>query len=219
MAKPIRHLLMLFLMGFAINVYGQRYRGSEIIRKADSAVISVVGKRIFEGYYYLDPLGTYYTYKNFWGHKKYGDVRLNKKTKGKLIEAFVRYSFCLMQSGYTSSSQYVRFEYALKISASIDTSFIPKYVLHNTPNNFITDSMALSIAKKNLKKKGVRPLVSYLGYDREKKRYLWKFDNITEEYFDQIGTHPFREIETLEFDAISGAITKYDPNDRSGVVY
>jgi len=204
--------------------YGQEYYISQlkqeqidIIKKADSSVISKIGKKIFEKYFVYDT-NTYYEFLNKKGEHDWKTLEPRKKTKGRFVKVDVRYN--VMINGYDKygTSDHVELDEKLNITYTIDTNFLPKYVLHNQPDNTIGYSVTLLQAKKLFKKSGIKPINAYIKYDGLKVRYVWRLENIYNEYKDGKGNNG-GEMEVLELDAFTGEEVVYIPDIMFGQVY
>jgi hypothetical protein len=206
----LRPFLLIFLFIFSTQLFGQKYYTKDILKKADSIIISVVGQNVFYNHFQLDST-SYYETKTAFNNDKIKYLTTTKNTNGKIKLIAVRYTFYLKKYEQPSVSTSLLFDKELYLKEPIDTTFIPKFILHETASNFLTKEDILKTAKDKFIKKGIKPIESSLTYDYNKKLYVWTVTNILNEwkgYNDEIS----REVELLEINASNGQIITFYPN-------
>lgn len=204
----LRTGLFIFLIS-STSSFGQRYYTNDILKKADSIMISAVGQSVFHNHFQLDSTSYCKTKTTFNDEITY--LTRTKSTNGKIKLIAVRYIFYLNKFEQPSVSTSVIFDKELNLKQPLDTAFIPKFILQQTASDFLTKEDVLKIARDSFVKKGIKPIESFLSYDPNKKLYLWTVTNTLSEwkgYNDEV----IRQVELLEIDAISGQIVNFYPN-------
>jgi hypothetical protein len=205
----MRKSLLLILSCFISTLlFGQRYSTDAIIKKADSLLISSVGRDIFKEHFRLDSSSYFETQTTFNLSKK-KCLTKTRRTNGKIRFISVRYAFFFKQFDPHITTR-VDFDQYLRLQWPIELSFIPSFVRDTTKAGFLTETEALRIAKTKLVKKGIKLWEMDLRYDPGRKLYLWTVTNITAEdkgYNGEIN----KQIEFLEIDAMNGTILNYYP--------
>lgn len=195
------------LVFFSAITYGQRYYPKDIITKADSIMKITVGDRIFNKYYHYST-DCYYQYKNARGKTHWKALTLTKRTKKIFNGMYVNYLFCLDTFNIACLTSSVHFDGNLKRTDSIQVDFIPAYVWEGKKCNFITDSMALTIAKQTFTRPGIKPIKMGLEYDYKKKAYSWNVTNTITENTDGLG-RKYGDMQLCTIDAMSGKVIDF----------
>ncbi len=209
--KLMRQRLFIFtLLFFSTTTYGQKYYSTEIISKGDSIMKATVGERIFNSYFRYDT-DSYYEYKNFWGKTKWSKLTNHERTKGKFKSMRVRYLFCLNKFNISCLFSRLEFDSSLNQSETIEIDFIPQYVINNTECNFINDTIALQIAKATFTKKGIKTISLDFSYDRHKKIYIWRADNVLTENIESYWKK-YGEVQYVEIEALTGKLIGFYPD-------
>jgi hypothetical protein len=217
--KPIMQKALFLVSFFLIPIisFGQHYKSADLIKKADSIIKTTVSERIFTSHFHYDT-DSYYEYKNFWGKKKWKILTKNRCTKGKFKNMQMRYLFCLDKYNATCQLTWIEFDSALNKIGPLETGFIPEYILENKECNFISDTMALQIAKNTFNKKEIRKNSIGLSYDYKRKMYVWRIDNILTENTNSFG-EKYGKIQLVEIDALTGKILSYYPDAIYGPLH
>ncbi len=201
-----RIFILIFLL-ISVTSYGQRYYSVDILKKADSIMQATVGERIFKQYFQYDS-SSYFEFKGFFGKTKLETLMAIKRTKGSFKNVSVRYSFCLNKYNIYCLNTSIQFDSLLNQKGTVPTYFVPEYVWNNTECNFITDTTALNIAKSKFTRQGIKPITVGLIYDYNKKRYIWRVDNILTANTDSLGMN-YGEVQLVEIDALSGQVLSF----------
>jgi hypothetical protein len=173
--------LTLFLLWVSSSSFEQRYKTVDIIKTADSLIISIVGKDIFKEHYQLDTTSEIDPVQQ----------AIDKEQKIKHISLASKYSrhfnfisadfiFYLKRNEDPSIPTSLIFDKNLHLKYPIDTSFIPKFILQKTVDNFISKEQALKIAKSKFNKQGLK-IESRIYYDPNRNDYVWEITNVLEE--------------------------------------
>jgi hypothetical protein len=196
--------------------FGQHYYSADIIKKADNIMKATVGERLFTKYFHYDT-DSYYEYKNFWGKKSWKTLTDTKRTRGKFKNMRVRYLFCLDTFNISCLLTWIQFDSILNKTDTVDTYFMPKYVLENKKCNFINDTTAINIAKTKFTRQGIKPISAGLSYDHNKKLYIWSVSNVLTKNVDSFGKD-YGEIQIAEIDALTGEIINFYPEAIYGPI-
>jgi hypothetical protein len=197
--------------------FGQKYYSADIIKKADSIMIAVVGQKIFEEHYQFDS-ASYFETKTSFNDALIKTLTKSKKTKGAIKFIVISYIFYIKKYEQPFISTSLILDRNLNLTKPIDTSFIPAFISRGTKNDFLTKDDVLKIAKSKFAKKGLKPVETSLRYDHYKKVYVWTVVNITDQrkgYKDEINA----EVELLEIDASNGRIINFYPNALQGHIH
>jgi hypothetical protein len=214
MQKIIISNLFFLIINFS---FGQKYYSADIIKKADSIMIASVGQKIFEDHYKFDS-SSYFESKTSFNDTYIKTLIKTKKTKGKIKSISIRYIFYIKKFEQPSVWTSLLLDSNLNLKKPIDTSFIPKFVLRGTRNDFLTKEDALEIAKHKFLKKEIKPFEASLTYDYYKEKYIWTAINIIDEwkgYKDEIN----KDVELIEIDASNGNIINFYPNAFQGPIH
>lgn len=211
-----QRLFFSLILFISTNLYGQQYYSADIIKKADSIMQATVGERIFKQYLRYDS-SSYYEFESLSGKTKWKTLTDIKRTKGKFKNISVRYLFCLNKYNIYCLSTSIQFDSSLNQKGTIATYFIPEYVMNNTECNFITDTVALNIAKSKFTRQGIKPITAGLTYDYNKKLYIWSVDNTLTKNIDSFGKN-YGEIQIVEIDALTGKVINFYPDAIYGPV-
>jgi hypothetical protein len=211
------YFMLIAFMLSSIIVNAQTYKTKDILAKADSIMISKVGKDIFEKYYCLDSY-SFFAYSKRKGKVKYEYLFKSPLTKGNLKAADVRYSFCLDVYNLPCLNERVKFDGVLNWVEKFNPDYIPKYILKNKPCDFVSDSAALITGTKTFVRKGIKPISLRLDFNHTKKRYIWCLYNTITEGTDFMGK-PYGEMEEIQIDAVTGEVLEYTPNMLYGTLY
>jgi hypothetical protein len=198
--RIITFFISFFVFG---SVSGQIYNTELIISKADSILRTTVGDSIYK-YYQYDKLSCY-EYKNSRNKSNLKYLIKNKRTKGRFVDADVRFYFkypvikgiCILTS--------VKLDSNLNLIKPIYLKQIPDFLWQGKPCDFISGEKALEIAKDSLKHKGIEPIKQYLDYDSKRERYVYMVFNVLTKQTDTRG-HDSGEEELFIIDAITGKI-------------
>jgi hypothetical protein len=210
-------LISILLCVFINRSFGQKYYAAEIIKKADSIMVATVGQKIFDKHFKFDS-ASYFETKASFNHALIKTLTKTKKTKGEIKFINVRYTFYIKKFEQPYVWTGLVFDKNLKLKKPVDTSFIPKFILQGTPNDFLTQRDVLEVAKSKFVKKGIKPIVTLLTYDHNKNIYVWTIVNIINEwkgYMDEIS----RDVELLEINARDGNIINFYANALQGPVH
>ena len=214
MQKIALATLLFFSISFS---FGQKYYTADIIRKADSIIIATVGQRIFDEHFKLDST-SYFESKTSFNDALIKYLTKTKKTRGDIKLVAVRYIFYIKKFEQPSISTGLVLDKYLNLSKLVDTTFIPKFILHGTSNDFLTKEDVLKISKSKFVKNGIKPIETSLTYNYNKNIYVWTVVNIVNEwkgYKDEVS----RDIELLEINASNGDIINFYPNALQGPVH
>jgi len=190
---------LLILFWISSPSFGQRHKTVDIIKKADSLIISVVGQDVFNEHYQLDT-----TFKidpvqlTYDKDQEIKHISLKSKTIRHFKYISVDYIFYLKKYEQPLVLTRIILDKDLNPKYSVDTSFIPKFILQKTKDNFLSKEQALSIAKSNFKKQGLK-IESRIYYDPDRKSYVWEFTNLLEEF-----TGGSKSVEVIKIDPVNG---------------
>jgi hypothetical protein len=216
--KVMQKITLSILLNFMTSViFGQKYNTVDIIKKADSIIIEAVGQKIFKDHYKFDS-ASYFETKTLSNHVVFKTLTRTKKTKGDINYITVRYIFYIKKFEQPFVGTSLFFDKDLKLSKPIDTSFIPKFILNETSNDFITKEDVLKIAKDKFIRKGLKPIETSLTYEYSKSVYVWSVVNIIDEWKDAYNNTQ-KEVELLEINAINGQVINFYPNALQGKIY
>jgi hypothetical protein len=205
----MRKLLTFSLLIISLNSVAQRYQAADIIKRADSVIISKVGKKVFDQYFAYSYSN--FEYSNWLGKPKTKVLRKTGQTNGKFHVARVVYAFCLKVYNVDCIRNWVYLDNKSIIKTTIQMEYIPEYVWNQDTCNFISDQRALEIAASVFKKKGMKTPEKTLFYDDQINRYLWRVtQKITE--FENGRGETYGEIEIVELDALTGSIKSHYPD-------
>jgi hypothetical protein len=204
----LKTVLFIFLIS-STSLFGQRYSTNDILKKADSIMISAVGLSLFNEHFQLDSTSYCKTRTTFNDEITY--LTRTKSTNGKIKLIAVRYTFYLNKFEQPSVSTSVIFDKDLNLKQPLDTAFIPKFILQQTASDFLTKEDVVKIASDNFAKKGIKPIESFLTYDPNKKSYLWTVTNTLSEWIGN-NNEVIRQVELLEINAITGEVVNFYPN-------
>lgn len=210
-------ILYFFLGLLTVSSYGQEYYSADIIKKADSIMVATVGQKVFDEHYTLEST-SYYELITSSNHKYIKTLTKAKKIKGAITVINVRYAFYIKKSAPPLIWTSLVFDKVLNLTKPVDTSYIPKFILRGTANDFLTEEEVLQIARSRFVKKGIKPFESTLTYDHNQNIYVWSVVNIINEwkgYKNEIS----REVESLEINAANGNIITFYPNALQGPVH
>ncbi|MEO6150385.1 MAG: hypothetical protein ABIN95_09165, partial [Mucilaginibacter sp.] len=178
----IKNACFIFVTSMAcLPVYGQQYKTADIIKKADSLMIAVVGDSIFHKCYKYDPQ-SYYEYITSSGKINYKELISAKQTKRDFLKAGVRYTFCLDEYNKPCTNASVNFDNMLNLISPIDIAYVPEYLLNSKDCDILSRLKALDIGLRLLNKPGIRAIMPDLEYDYQYKTYVWKISNVRYEY-------------------------------------
>ena len=209
--------ISILLCVFINSSFGQKYYSADIIKKADSIMVAIVGQKIFEDHYKFDS-ASYFESKTSFNNDFIKTLTKAKKTKGEIKFINVRYTFYIKKFEQPFVWTGLVFDKNLNLKKAVDTSFIPKFILQGTTNDFLTKDNVLEIAKSKFVKKGIKPIETSLKYDHNKNIYVWTVVNTINEwkgYKDEIS----RDVEVLEIDAKNGSIITFYPNALQGPIH
>jgi hypothetical protein len=209
----------LLVLTFSIStlLFGQRYAADVIIKKADSLLISAVGKDIFKEHFRLDS-SSYFETQTIFHESKTKYLTRTRRTNGKIRLISVRYAFFFkLFNPYITTSIY--FDQYLHLQRPIELSFIPLFVRDTTKPGFLTETDAMRIAKTKFVKKGIKTWDAALRYDPFRKLYLWTVTNTTAEYKGGYNEETYKEMELLEIDGLTGKILNYYPGALEGPLH
>lgn len=209
--------LVLLLLLVAATAYGQTYNTQYITAKADSLLISRVGEAVFERYYRLDS-SSYYEYTRRNGKPDYENLFEHRIIKKSFAGVNVRYRFVLDVYNRPVALDRVALDGKLRLKEQPDLSYLPQYVLNRQPCNFISDSVALDISRKILKKKGIQPVSVLLEYDYNRKLYTWTAHNVLS-ITDIIDGKKQGVEELVIMNAITGEVISYIPDALYGPMH
>jgi len=198
--------ISLLLFWISIPSFGQRYKTVDIIRKADSLIISIVGQNVFNNNYQLDSTKQIESWQKTYD-KEQGikHISLTSKITRHFKYISVDYIFYVKKFEQPSVRTSILLDKDLNPKDTVDTSFIPKFIIQNTKDDFLSNEQALAIAKSKFKKQGLK-IESKIYYDPARKAYVWKFTNVLEEF-----TGGSRSGEFIEIDPVTGqTITFYE---------
>ena len=207
-------ILFCFITNFS---FGQKYYSDDIIKKADSIIIATVGQKIFEEHYKFDS-ASYFEAKTSFNDALIKTLTKTKKTKGEIKFINVRYTFYIKKFEQPFVWTGLVFDKDLNLKKPVDTSFIPKFILQGTTNDFLTKENVLETAKSKFVKKGIKPIETSLTYDHNKNIYVWTVVNIISEW-KGYNDEPYKEIELLEINASNGNIINFFPNGIQGPIH
>jgi hypothetical protein len=111
----MKRIILFLLFFWSNNIFGQQYKTSDIVRKADSLIITIVGKDIFENHYQIktipeiDPV----------------QIRYDKEKRIKPISLTSN----INKNEEPTVSTRIIFDKNLNSQFPVDTSFIPKFIL------------------------------------------------------------------------------------------
>jgi len=212
------YILIILLTTSGIS-FGQKYNTVDIIKRTDSIIIAAVGKNVFDNNYSLDSTKEGEAWqKTYDKERKIKRIVLGSKTTKHFTFIAVDYIFYINKYQKPFYQTRIILDKNLNSQFPVDTSFIPKYILRGTKSDFLTESAALEIAKAKFRKKGTKSLEASLTYDYTRKFYIWTVENILNETKDAYGA-PWRQIEYLELNAVTGQILNYQQNSLQGRVY
>jgi hypothetical protein len=212
-----KSLISILLCFFINSSFGQKYYSADIIKKADSIMVATVGQKIFDEHYKFDS-ASYFESKTSFNDDFIKTLTKTKKTRGEIKFINVRYTFYIKKFEQPFVWTGLVFDKSLILKKPVDLSFIPKFILQGTTNDFLTNNEALEIAKSRFVKKGIKPIETSLTYDHNKNLYVWRVVNIINEwkgYNDEIS----RDVELLEIDATNRKIITFYPNALQGPIH
>jgi hypothetical protein len=210
---------LLFLFGISSTSFGQKYKTADIIKRADSLIISVVGQNVFANNYTLDSTKDIESWqKTYDKEKKIKRLVLNSKITRHFSLIAIDYVFYINKYERPFFPTRILLDKNLNAQFSIDTTFIPKYILRGTKNDMLQESDALKIAKAKLIRPGIKPFEASLTYDYSKKIYVWTVLNIINESKDN-NINPWRDVEFLELNALTGQILNYQFDALQGSLH
>jgi hypothetical protein len=180
-------------------------------------MIATVGQRVFDNHFKFDS-ASYYETTTPSNDALVKTLTKVKKTKGKIKFINVRYTFYIKKFESPFVWTGIVFDKELKLKKAVDTSFIPKFILQGSANDFLTANDILKISEGKFIKKGIKPIETTLTYDHYKKVYVWSALNVINEWKDAYNNIQ-REVELLEVNAISGQLINFYPNALQGKVY
>jgi hypothetical protein len=201
--KTKNAFMIIALLCICANLFGQRFKTSEIIRKADSLIITVVGQDVFREHFKLDTTSDFYNNNVMVNEETAKPLSVKKKSYKNFKFLSVSYIFFIRKPDEPSARTTIVFDKKLNLHFPVDTSFIPKFILQNTADNFLTKEDAINISASRFKKKGIK-IESKLFYDFGQKQYVWEIINIIEEF--SIDT---KRIEYVKINPLNGEIIKY----------
>lgn len=150
-----KSFILYLLFGISSPSFGQRHKTVDIIKKTDSLIISIVGQDVFNEDYQIDT-----TFKidpvqlAIDKDEKIKPISLTSKTTRHFKFISVNYIFYLKKHEQPSVLTRLILDKDLNLKYPVDTSFIPKFILQKTENNFLSKEQALNIAKSKFKKQG-----------------------------------------------------------------
>mgnify|MGYP001547941601 FL=1 len=183
-----------------------RNKTVDIIRKADRLIISVVGQNVFNNNYQLDSTKETESWQKTYGKERgIKHISLASKITRHFKYISVDYIFYVKKFEQPSALTSILLDKDLNPKDTVNTSFIPKFILQNTKDDFLSNEQTLAIAKSRFKKQGLK-IESRIYYDPDRKDYVWEFTNVLEEF-----TGGSRSVEFIEIDPVNGqTITFYE---------
>ncbi len=167
-----KSFISLLIFWISTPSFGQRYKTVDIIRKADSLIISVVGQNVFNNNYQLDSTKEVDSWqKTYDKEREIKHISLASKTTRNFKSISVDYIFYVKKFEQPSISTSLILDKDLNPKYPVDTSFIPKFILQNTTDDFLSKEQALNIAKSRFKKEGLK-IESRIYYDPDRKDYV-----------------------------------------------
>jgi len=198
-----KSFLWLFILGAPNISIGQRYKTVDILKKADSLIISVVGQEIFNEHYQLDTIKeTDPVQISIYQDQGIEPITLKTKINKHFKFLSVGYTFYVKKFEDPSVRLDIIFDKYLNSQYPIDTSFIPKFILQKTKGTLLTRDQALEIAISTFKKKGLR-IETKIFYNPKENMYIWEVTNIIWEH--QGGS----SVEHLTLNAENGKIIDF----------
>ena len=201
----MRRILIALMLGYPINGFSQCIKISDLIHLGDSVLATTIGST-YHDYYKLDSISYYKYHKCTKKEKKHP---LNGfKTKGKFVEASLRYKIVYPDIKELSSTLYIVIDNSLKVNKY--TTDIPDFMMSNKSCTFIKKEKIISIGDSLLKEKGLN--IEYRLYKEYSKDYfIWEVRNIiiepTEDRFiDGL-------METIKINPITGEIIEQKVSD------
>jgi hypothetical protein len=191
--------LIIFFCFTLISSFGQRHKTVDIVKKADSLIISIVGKDVFNKHYQLDtafkidPVQLTYDKEQEIKH-----ISLTSKTTRRFKFISVNYIFYIKKYEQPTVLTRIILDKDLNPKYPVDTFFIPQFILKKTKDNFLSKDQALNVAKSKFKKQGLK-IESRIYYDPQRKGYVWEITNVLEEF-----TGGNRSVEFIKIDPITG---------------
>ena len=156
---------IIFFCFILISSFGQRHKTVDIIKKADSLILSMVGQDVFNEHYQLDsifeigPVQLAYDKEQEIKH-----LSLTSKITRRFKFISVDYIFYLKKFEQPMVQTRIILDKDLNSKNPVDISFIPQFILQKTKNNFLSKEQALNIAKTKFKKQGLK-IESRIYYD------------------------------------------------------
>lgn len=190
-----------------LTAAGQRYHTVQLRAKADSILLSHVGKAVFAHARY-DSL-SYYEFRTLLGHKKYATFS-HRRTRGRFSGGEVRYHVLIPYpkcpafdtiKGWTG----VRFDHQLRVVRAPYTAFLPDFYRKEEACQLLSAAQALAIAHQLRLKPGIKPLTADLAYEGETKTFTWSVLNYLTELRDY-EDKPTGSVEEILIDAVTGAV-------------
>ena len=129
-----------------------QYSKQQIKAQADSVLLSITNKQIFE-HAVFDASGSYYAYRSdtgtVWELLENRDIAI-----GHVEKLFVRYVINFPYSkceafNFVSGITTIQFDGSFHLLNKPDVSYIPDFVMRNKKCDFISEEKAVAIAKKN----------------------------------------------------------------------
>jgi hypothetical protein len=214
----MRKYILIFVFCFASAIsFGQKYYTDHIIKTADSIMVAAVGQKIFDEHYKFDS-NSYYESKNLLNKSIIKRITKTKKTKGDIKFINVQYKFYVGKFEQPFIWSGLLFDKFLKLENPVDTSYIPKFILHGTTSHFLTENDILKIAKDKFQKSGIKPIELSLTFNHSRKEYVWSIVNIIHEWQDAYDNIQ-RQVDLLEVNATSGEIIFFSQDAIQGKIY
>lgn len=204
--------ISIFCLFLTTLLFGQNYKTSFIISKADSILKCQLGDTLFS--YVKYDKDSYYQYKSIWGKTNWERLDKYKKTKGKFIEVDVR---LFVEIPFPNCPEFdtikgrtsFRLDSLLRPIEKPYLDFIPDIYWTKKKCNLISKETAIQIAKNEKLENGIEPLSGKLEYDIKVKSFFWEISN----YLTRMRIFKDRDsgqVEIVRIDANTGEIKNHD---------
>jgi len=184
---------ILLILSFQLKA--QTFGTTSIIKKADSILKATVGERLYQFYTYDSD--TYYEYVKKNGKTSWETLNKKAKTKGNFVNTNVRFDFKHPEHYWITGYTGIKLDANLELIDSLNTNFIPEFLVNDQPCNFISAEEALEIANPILEQNGINQVTCQLTFDLRAQVYIWTVEDLIYENYSDF----------VNINAVTGEIT------------
>ncbi|MFH6982776.1 hypothetical protein [Marinoscillum luteum] len=193
------------LLIFSFQLKAQTFETAFIIEKADSILKASVDERLYQFYTYDSD--SYYEYVKKNGKTSWETLNKKGQTKGKFVNTNVRFDFKHPEHCWITGYTGIKLNANLELADSLNTNFLPEFLINSEPSNFISEEEALKIAKPILEQNGINQVNCQLTFDLKTQVYIWAIEDLVFENYSDF----------VNINAVTGEITEQGQLLRSKV--